>query len=639
MGFYAADMVGGTTIVAVLGKLREIITHHLPTPGGAISEPGAWPIIRECLLCLCMIVLVFHMYVHSKDGPFVFDDLPNIAGNPHIQISRLDWQSLRRAAFESPIPTRPVSNISFALNYYFTKLDPNNFRLINVLIHLGNGLLLLLFLKATLQTPALRDRNRSLSRFMPFMATTIWVVNPIHTQSISYIIQRMTSMATLFYLLAFLLYIYARLSKEQRWRWLLFGSSLLAFLVALGTKENTITLPFFIFLYEWYFFRDLDWGWLKRNLWWPLIILFFWMGMAFIYLDFNPIVKSLSVYQSVDLTLLQRLMTQSRIVIFYVFLFLFPHPSRLNLDHHFPVSLSPLDPPTTLLAMLAIVALFATAVICTRRQRFLSFCILWFMGNLLIESSVPGLDMVFEHRTYLPSVLISMLVVMFLYHAVTIAWIRRVVFVLFVVTGTFWTHERNMIWADKITLWEDIAKKSPGKVRPNINLGIAYSQIGQFEKGIRYLQQAVKLKPDYVHPRINLAISYYANGDYRKAEKHARAILPMKPIDRNSLDLLVKAQNIVGKSLAQQGELDKAMDHFYQGLQLNPDDAETNFNLSLTLASEGQLEKAARYCSEALRLQPDYRGARQHLQEVRRQIKLHKPSNDRPFSKEIANLR
>ncbi|MCA1766001.1 MAG: hypothetical protein LC633_07125, partial [Desulfobulbaceae bacterium] len=194
--------------MTVRGRLREITTRYSFISGEAITASTTGLVIREGLVFLFFALLVFHVYAHSKDGPFVFDDLPNIANNPHIRISHIDWPSLKGAAFESPIPTRPAANISFALNYYFTRLDPKSFRLVNVLIHLGNGLLLLFFLKATMRTPALGGlAEKKLNRFMPYAAATIWIVNPVHTQSVSYIVQRMNSMAVLFSLLAFLLYI------------------------------------------------------------------------------------------------------------------------------------------------------------------------------------------------------------------------------------------------------------------------------------------------------------------------------------------------------------------------------------------------------------------------------------------------
>jgi len=598
----------------------------------------SWLLIREWLLFSLLVVLTLHIYSNSRNGPFVFDDLHNIVKNPKIQISQFDWSSLRQAAFQSPIQTRPVAYLSFALNYYFYKLDPESFRLVNVLIHLTNGFLLLLFLKLSLRTPVLQGDIKSNDWSMPFAASFIWIVNPVHTQSVSYIVQRMNSMAALFCLLAFVFYIYARLSQNKRHRNLLMGSSFLAFLMALGSKENSITMPFFIFLYEWYFFRDLDFEWLKKESYWLLIILLFWVGMVFFYLNFHPsITTDIPVPEIADLTILQRLMTQSRVVIFYIFLFIFPHPSRLNLDHNFSISMSPFDPPTTLLAMLVILAALAVAVIIARRERFLSFCILWFLGNLVIESSVGGLEMVYEHRTYIPTLMISMVLVMVLYRTVANVWARRAVLLLFVAFGAIWTHERNAVWADNIALWEDSVKKSPVKVRPYVNLGIAYSERGQFEKGIEYLQLALHLKPDYVKPRFNLALSLlnrgdFQRGDYQEAELQARAFLGKNPKD-------VEAINILAMALANQNKFEESLDYFYKALLLEPDDEYVHFHISQIMVYIGQFQKAAMHCSEALKINPDYKEARMQLAQIRRMLKQRDPKVNRPFSENPTVLR
>ncbi|MCA1765093.1 MAG: tetratricopeptide repeat protein [Desulfobulbaceae bacterium] len=585
--------------------------------------------IRECLLFLLLVILVFHVYAKSKDGPFVFDDIHNIVENPHIQATRLDWQSLKRAAFESPLPTRPIANISFAVNYYFNQLEPKGFRLINVLVHLGNGLLLLLLFKATLLTPPLKKRYGGMHRFMPYAAVAIWIVNPIHTQSVSYIVQRMNLMAAFFCLLTFLLYIYARLAENRGSRRFLSAGSVLAFLLAAGSKENSIALPVFIFLYEWYFFRDLNYQWLKKSFYWPLAIMLFWVVMALVYLDFSPVANILSGYQSRDFTLAERVMTQSRVVIFYIFLFIFPHPSRLNLDHYFPVSTSLLDPPTTLLSILVIIALLTTSVLCARRERLLSFCILWFLGNLLIESSVIGLEMVFEHRTYLPTVLVSMVMVTILYRSVANIRLRRAVLALMMLVGTVWTHDRNIIWSENIALWSDSMKKSPQKARPYVNLGIAYGGLDRFDESIFFLDRAVKLKPDYKKPRFNLALSLvargdYRRGDYRRAESHAREFLDQSPDDPAAL-------NILAVALANQNRFEEALDNYYRSLQLAPDDEYVHYYISQIMAHTGRIPEAVKHGTEALRLKPDYDEARLHLQRIHRRMEPRKLRIEKPF--------
>ncbi|MDF1578931.1 MAG: tetratricopeptide repeat protein [Desulfobulbales bacterium] len=578
-----------------------------------------------------MALLVFHIYAHSKDGPFVFDDLSNILDNSHIRVSSLDWQSLREAAFASPSATRPVVNLTFALDYYIHQYEPLGYRLVNVLIHLTNGFLLLFFLRATLRTPVLRDQYRNFYRLLPFAAVTIWLVNPLHTQSISYIVQRMNPMATMFYLLSFLLYVRARLAEGAVLKWLSAGGAFLAFLLAIGSKEHTVTLPFFVFLYEWYFFRDLDRGWLKRNCLWLGAILCFWLGMFYLYTGSSPIAAIISSYHGRDFTMTHRLLTQFRVVIFYFGLLIFPHPSRLNLDHYFPLSQSLLDPPTTLLAVLLIGGVIGLATATARKERLLSFCVFWFLGNLVVESSVIGLEIIFEHRTYLPSTLISVILVIVVCRLVRHKWLRGLILAGMVAIGVVWTHERNLVWADDVALWADSLQKAPGKVRPHVNLGLAYKERGQLEKAIDYLREAVLLEPAYQKARYNLSNVFLHKGEFTEAERHAAIAVRLDPGD-------VDSRNVLGIAQARQGKLGPALDNFSEAVRLNPHNAESHYNFSLALANSGGIDQSIRHCMEALRIKPDYPAARNHLRKLRRQIKEPKFAKEEPFSGKIAIL-
>jgi hypothetical protein len=503
-----------------------------------------------------------------------------------------------------------VVNLSFALNYYFHGYEPLGYRLINVLIHLGNGLLLLLFLRATLRTPVLRDQYRTRFRLLPFAAVALWLVNPLHTQSVTYIVQRMNSMAAMFYLLAFLLYVRARLSPAMLPRWLAAGGALLSFGLAMGSKEYAITLPFFILLYEWYFFRDLDGGWLRRNCFWLVAVFFFGLSMLMLYSGSEPLSAINSSFTGRDFTMAQRLLTQSRVVIFYFSLLLFPHPSRLNLDHYFPLSHSLFDPPTTLLAILLITGVVALAMATARKERLLSFCIIWFLGNLVVESSVIGLEIIFEHRTYLPSTLISVVMVIAVYRLARPGWPRGLILAGMVAIGMVWTHDRNLVWADDITLWADSLKKSPDKVRPYVNLGLAHKERGQLGKAVDYLSRAVQLEPDYSKARYNLSNALLTKGEFRLAERHAAIAVRLKPADVDSL-------NVLGIALARQGKLEPAVENFSRAVRLNPHKAESHYNLALALANAGDIDQSIQHCAEAVRLKPDYTAARLHLQRLR----------------------
>jgi hypothetical protein len=214
----------------------------------------------------------------------------------------------------------------------------------------------------------------------------------------------MASMAGMFYLLSMVLYIQGRLSPGKI-RSIYFGGMVLAYLLGVFSKENAAILPLFIALYEFYFFQNLDLSARGRKI---LILL---GGILLGLLVFGIILwgkryieLSIAGYQYRKFTLLERVLTQSRVVLYYLTLLIYPHPSRLNLDYDFPVSKTILDPPTTILSILIITGLIGYSFWVAKKRPVLSFFILWYFGNLVIESSIFPLEMVYEHRLYLPSV-------------------------------------------------------------------------------------------------------------------------------------------------------------------------------------------------------------------------------------------
>ena len=159
-------------------------------------------------------------------------------------------------------------------------------------------------------------------------------MHPLHTQSVAYIVQRMTSLTTLFYLLALVCYSDARLSTTATRKHILLALCAVSGLLALGTKEIAATLPVFIFLYEWFFFQELKPDWLRRRL--PALagvcVAFGLIVLIFSGFE-NPVERIFAPYAGGGLTAWQRVMTQFRVVVFYISLLFWPAPSRLNLDH------------------------------------------------------------------------------------------------------------------------------------------------------------------------------------------------------------------------------------------------------------------------------------------------------------------
>lgn len=510
-----------------------------------------------------LAVLVFLVYSSNLDGAFIFDD-SRIENNPALHITELTFDSLARAALESLPKTRPVAHVSFALNYYFHGFETRGYHLVNICIHVLASVVLFLFLKTTLNLLPER-RKCGPGTWLAFGAALVWAVHPLQTQSVTYIIQRMNSMATLFYILALYLYARGRLAREGGVKCFLFGAAILASLLALGSKETAATLPFVVFLYEWYFFRDLSPAWLTRQVIPAALLLAAITLLAVLYLGLSPVNSVIGSYSGRSFTLAQRLLTEPRVVLFYLSLLLFPHPGRLNLDHHVTVSTGLFSPPSTFFSALALLLLLAAAIGGARRWRLVSFAILWYLGNLVIESSFIGLELIFEHRNYLPSMLLILGALIILRDAIPGDRAKIALLTVVVLVFSFWTYERNRVWRDRISLWSDAAAKSPAKARPHSNLGVALKKAGRLEEAIFHFTETIRLDPEFYEAYNNLANSYILLGRHEEAianYKKALAIKPMHPVLHRSL----------ANALYDTWQLEEALLHYRETVRLNPRD-------------------------------------------------------------------
>ena len=455
------------------------------------SRFDAVPEKYEFLLIIFLAVVAFFIYGKTLTGDFIFDDVSNIKENPHLRLGHITAESLLDAAFKGPTKRRPVVKLSFALNYYFHGYNVISFHLVNILIHIANGVLLYLLVSITWRTPAMRP-YRGKYGWIPFFTALIWLAHPIQTQAVSYIVQRMTSMATMFYILSLLCYVQARFEAGNPKKTAWYCSMVVSGLLALGSKEIAATLPFIIFIYEWYFFQDLSLDWLKKRI--PLMVgVLVLLGIiALTYLGGHPFEKISSMYAAHPLTMAQRAITQFRIVPYYISLLLWPHPGRLNLDYDIQPSISLLDPATTLLGMAAIILCMVMAVITARKHRLISFCILWYFANLVIESSVVALELVFEHRNYLPSTLFILLGVFLCFRYLKPKWLPPLLLSVIMATFTFWSFERNEVWRSPVLIWKDSIAKSPADPRPYTNLGGGPLQPRVFRVGRKTISPGIE---------------------------------------------------------------------------------------------------------------------------------------------------
>lgn len=597
------------------------------------------------IVCLASIVLGIGLYWHTLDYPFELDDVLNIVNNHHIRLQRLDFESLHNAAFKSIIKTRPVANLSFALNYYFSEYSPAPYRLVNIFIHIINGLLIYALSVMTLrllhvQSSTVTEKEGNLDvisadAIQPVGAVValLWLVHPLHTQSVIYVVQRMNSLAACFYLGALCLYIRGRLVRERKWRIIFFIFAVFSWILALGSKEIAATLPVVIIIYEWFFFQQLSRSWLReRVMVWGVLLLTFGL-IALYFLGDSPIQHILSGYRVRDFTLLERQLTQFRVIAFYLSLIFLPLPGRMNLEHHFTKSISLFEPITTLITFFLIIGMIVLAVMMSKRSRLLAFCILWFFIHLAIESSIIPLEMVFEHRTYLPCFGIIMFIVLVVWHKLPSAFnLRYVLAAAAVVLLSTATVTRSFVWQSELTLWADCTNKSPNKARTHGNLCYALIRADDLNEAKDECFTSVQLDPKYYNGYNLLAIIFEKHGDYEKAKSYYKKALSLYPgfadANYNYGNLLVKEGQLdegikhlglardkypknwnvllaLGKSSAKKGNIDEAIKYFKEAIALAPEKSGGYSKMGIALVKKGRLAEAISYFKNAAELSPE----------------------------------
>jgi len=573
-------------------------------------------VLKNIFIVVFFTSIASLLYSNSLEAPFVFDDTQNIKRNTSLRINKITIDTLGKAVFEIETNSlRPIPRITFALNYYYHQYRLKGYHLVNTFIHIVSSITLYFFIKTTLSIPSMRARYNHPDA-IAFFSTLIWLVHPLHTQSVTYIVQRMNCMSAMFYLLSILFYTTGRIRQKRQslldtqvkkirnlrfsLNSLYFSGTVLFWLLALGSKENAAVLPIFIFLYEWYFFQDLSRKWLLQNLKIIFAAITILCLTALLFLGTNPLdeLQSISDFANNKFTFLERVLTQPRVVMHYVSLIFYPHPSRLNIDYDFPLSHSLIDPATTLFSFLGILALFALAVLLAKKNPLFSFCILWFLGNLVVESSVIPLAIIYEHRTYLPSMLICLLVITLTQQYIKPSWTRVALLCTIAVIFSFWTYQRNAVWSDAVTLWSDCAAKSPNKPRPNYNLGLALKNQGRLEEAIKQYKETIRIQPTYVKAHYNIANTLREQNRFDEAIKHyEEAVFLRKDF--------AQAHYNLGVALQEYNRLDDAIKQYKEALRIKPDLEEAHHNIGLTLQKKGNSNEAIKHYKEALRIKPD----------------------------------
>jgi len=556
------------------------------------------PFRQKWFVLFLLVITGGLVYSNTTGVPFYFDDIKNIEKSFAYAPERLSFDILDFNRLTTLLSDRPVSYMSLALNYSLSGWDVTFYHIFNTAVHIFAGISLYFLLLTTLTLSSFtQDIKNPVA--VSFFSSLIWLVHPIQTQSVTYVVQRMNSMAALFFVLSLLLYARGRLASGMWKKRGLFAGSLLSGILALGSKEIAATLPFFVMLYEWFFFQNLSTAWIKKRLAFILGACIFFLLIVRIYTGPNILKEVLAIYAVRDFTLMERVYTEFRVVIFYISLLLYPNPSRLSLLHEFELSHSLFNPATTFLSAAIIACAVVAAIVLARKQRFLSFSILWFLGNLIIESSVIGLEIIFEHRTYLPSMFFFALLVVAVYKLFNADRVVSIIFGILLILLCFWTLERNRVWKDPVAFWKDNVRKAPTSYRAYNNLGRHFIMSGNYNAAISQLKLAVRLAPSVPLTYSNLGLAYAGTGDYKlsiDSYEKALARLPLKHSYQTYSNL--------GLIYRKMGQPMKAIDTFKKAISVEPDFAKGYHNLGLVYLENNAVEKAIAACRKSIEIDP-----------------------------------
>ncbi len=583
-------------------------------------------------------------YWPALDAPFYLDSRLHLVERQHLHLAKLSIQGLWDAVhldFGGRL-YRPLSNLTLALTYWASGLSPRAYRLGNLAIHLASTAAAAFLFLAVLQSPRIRRTRPGLGQSawgVALCAAALWAFHPIQTNVVTYVIQRMASLAGLFTFLSVGCYLRARRGVPG-WHWGWGTAAAATALLGLGSKESAATIVLLAAAAEAVLLDRPDHPGVLRGLrlsWLGVaaagLAVLAWRGPE-VWASLQPLAETR------PFGTWERVLTEARIQVNYLLVLLVPDPRLLILDADIPVSQGLLSPPATAAMALAVVAALGWAVARRKKHPLTAFCVLWFLLAQAAEASVLPLELYFEHRMYVPAAALWLAV------CAAGAWLVRnrprarvfaaVVVALFLVAELTGTYARNQVWAHPLTLLADTVVKAPQKPRPRVNFGYFLRLYGRLDLAQEELERALELDPDPTTAATahrNLAAVALARGDPDAARSHLSQALTLAPamgggihrewaavelgqgnlraayqhleaaVARTPRD--AQAWRLMGRVLLRQGRPARAEVAFRRSLRFDPDAPGGWYGLGEALTARGAFGEAARMYGEALRRAPE----------------------------------
>lgn len=535
-------------------------------------------------------------------APFYLDDFSSITENPWIMSA--DWPEIW-----AMYKYRIVGYTSFALNAQYLDGSPFSFRIVNILIHCVNASLVYFLVNALLKAESKNNHRNTF--WIATAAALIFALHPLHTGAVTYIVQRLASLATMFFLFSVLMYLLGRLHRNP----LLIVLSLISCVLAILTKQNTITLIPVLVLCELLVIRNISVKWLILTVVGTILAGLF--ALLTLYLvGFDIAWLDAASRETKEITRFGYFYIQLAVIGHYLSLFVWPDSLMLN----YGLTLEHWKQQYNFLWGAFHLSALVIAVAVSRRYPVAAFSIFFFYVTHSVESAfIPIRDVIFEHRAYLPNVGLLLLLAT-LYHqrfsSAPLFTKRSLAGLLVVVVGTlsYLTHQRNTQWADPKALYRAEIEKNGGFWRSRSSLASINITEGNIEEAYRLLD--IENYPASVHPAMIVnALNVLLRLEKIQQAKELQA-KTTGPILSSHYRYKIKFYSLSGQLFTKTNELDRALEYFDKALALKPDYIEVLGNKGIALALIGQYEHARTTFRKALMIKPNSDKLKRNLQAV-----------------------
>jgi len=599
-----------------------------------------------------MLLLVFLgllAYSNTFDVPFQFDDLIFVDYR-EVELRVAEAASgLRVAEADSgavpffisdmakgPWASRPLLYATFVLNHLIGDFNSWGYHVVNLALHLGNGILLYFLIIMTGRHTEYEQRD---TVPVALLSSLIFILHPVQTESVTYIVSRSILMATAFYLLGFIFFLNAVTSSGRK-KYLFILGLLLSAVLGAGSREDFATFFAMLFIYDLFFvsrfrLRDLAGHHMEYLACLPGLAV---MGYLVLNNTYDTAAEAAVHVLPLKLSIPPMQYALTQFYVHWTYIRLLILPMNQSLDYSYPIAKFLFEVPT-LLPFAGYLGLWASSLYIARKRPVASFGMLWFLVILLpISFGVALLDLrlgdvIFEHRLYLPSIGLIVLASMSL---VRLARNRKamvpIIAAFCLVLGAA-AYARNSVWADAGSLWRDTIEKSPDNPRAHNNLAVFLSnnrrnteaikhlevaiglwpENGQFQsnigavfikkgdvdKAIEHLETAVELDQSLWHAHSNLGAAYAAKKEYEKALEHYLAASQLASWNTGPLNDAARIYYALGQK-------DEAIEYYSSSLWLNKKQPLVLNNLGILFIETGQKERAIKHLEPLVKLEPEF---------------------------------